>query len=163
IAALMQVLAPEAPNLRQGLVKYLAATSHPEATRALARLALFTAEDEVRRAAVDALSVRRERDYTAILLQGLRYPWPPVAKRATEALVKLERTDLVPNLVDLLDEADPRAPVVKEVNNQKVPVVRELVRINHHRNCLMCHAPGNTGTVSSDAVTAGVPIPGEPL
>src|SRR5262249_10180529 len=119
IAALMQVLAPEGPGLRRGLVKYLAATSHPEATRALARVALFSAEDEVRRAAGDALNVRRERDYTPVLLQGLRYPWPAVAKRAAEALVKLERTDLVPHLVDLLDEADPRAPVLKEVENKK--------------------------------------------
>jgi hypothetical protein len=163
IAALMQVLAPETPALRKGLVQYLAAVSHVEATRALARLALFSAEDDVRLAAIDALKVRRERDYTAILVQGLRYPWPAVARRASEALVKLERNDLVPQLVDLLDEADPRAPVLKEVNHKQVPVVRELVRINHHRNCLLCHAPGNTDGVSNVALTAAVPLPSQPL
>ncbi len=159
----MQVLAPESPSIRLGLVKYLSTVSHIEATGALARLTIFSAEDEVRKAAVDALKVRRERDYTDILIQGLRYPWPDVARRASDAIVKLERADLVPQLVDLLDEADPRAPVVKKVNNQEVSEVRELVRINHHRNCLLCHAPGNTGNVAPETLTAAVPVPSDPL
>ncbi len=163
IAALMQVLAPETPALRLGLVKYLAATSHVEATRALARLAIFSEEDEVRQAAVVALKVRRERDYTDTLLESFRYPWPPVAQRGADALVKLERTDLVPQLVDVLDQPDPRAPVVKVVEDQRVHQVRELVRLNHHRSCLLCHAPGNTSTVSPDTLTAAVPTPSDPL
>src|SRR5262249_30148705 len=108
IAALMQVLGPESVAMRRGLVKYLAATSHAEATRALAKLAIFAAEDEVRHPAIEALKVRREKDYTAILLQGLRYPLPAVAKLATEAMTKLERADLVPELVGFLEEPDPR-------------------------------------------------------
>ncbi len=163
IAALMQVLAPMSPTIQRGLVKYLSAVSHVEATKALARLAIFSAEDGVRRAALDALKVRRERDYTEILVGGLRYPWPAVARRAAKAIAKLERNDLVPQLVGLLEGPDPRAPVMREVEKKKVPVVRELVRVNHHRNCLLCHAPGNTGKVSSEAVTAAVPVPGEPL
>ncbi len=163
VAALMQVLAPEPPELRVGLVKYLAGVTHVESTRALAKLAIFSVEDEVRQAALEALKVRRERDYTEILLQGLRYPWPAVARHAGEAVVKLERTDLLPQLVELLGEPDPRAPVVKQVDQKKVQVVRELVRINHHRNCLLCHAPGNTGTVAPASLTAAVPIPGEAL
>jgi hypothetical protein len=163
IAALTQVLAPESPDMRQGLVKYLAGVAHPEATRALARLAIFSPEEEVRRAAVDVLQVRRERDYTDVLLRGLRYPWPAVARHAAEAAVKLERADLVPQLVTLLDEPDPRAPVLEEVDKKTVPVVHELVRVNHHRSCLMCHAPGNTDKVSPEALTAAVPVPGEPL
>ena len=47
IAALMQIMAPESPSMKLGLVKYLATLSHVEATRALARLALFSTEDEV--------------------------------------------------------------------------------------------------------------------
>jgi hypothetical protein len=117
----------------------------------------------VRSAALDALKVRRERDYTDLLLQGLRYPLPAVARRAGDAVVKLERNDLIPRLVDMLDEADPRSPVTKEVEKKKVPVVREVVRINHHRNCLVCHAPGNTDGVSPETLTAGVPVPTEPL
>jgi hypothetical protein len=163
IAALMQVLAPEPLDTRMGLVRYLAGVSHVEATRALARLAIFSTEDEARQAALEALKVRRERDYTEVLLQGLHYPWPAVARRASDAIVKLERTDLVPQLVAMLDEADPRLPVFKEVEHKKVPVVRELVRVNHHRNCLLCHAPGNTGSVSPETLTAAVPVPDQPL
>jgi hypothetical protein len=163
MAALMQVLAPEAPSLRLGLVKYLAAISHAEATRSLARLAVFSEEDEVRAASVAALKVRRERDYTDILLASLRYPWPAVAQRGADALVKLERTDLVPQLVALLDEPDPRAPVAKVSGGRTVQEARELVRINHHRNCMLCHAPGNTAGVSPDTLTASVPVPSDPL
>jgi hypothetical protein len=163
IAALMQMLMPESPDLRLGLVKYLSGVPHVEATKALARLALFSAEEDIRRSAVEALKVRRERDYTDVLVKGLRYPWPAVARRAADAVVKLERNDLVPQLVALLDEPDPRAPAIQQVGGKQVPVVRELVRVNHHRNCLLCHAPGNTGTVAPDTLTAGVPVPGEPL
>jgi hypothetical protein len=163
IAALMQILAPESGSLRLGLVKYLSAIAHTDATRALARLAIFSAEDEVRLAALDALKVRRERDYTPILLSGLRYPHPAVAKRASDAVVKLERNDLIPQLLEVLDLSDPRAPEVQEVDSKQVSVVRELVRINHHRNCLMCHAPGTTSGVSPETLTAQVPVPSEPL
>jgi hypothetical protein len=86
-----------------------------------------------------------------------------VARRAAEAIVKLERNDLVPQLIEVLEQPDPRSPVTREVKGKSVPVVRELVRINHHRSCLRCHAPGNTGKVSADAVTAEVPVPGQPL
>jgi hypothetical protein len=161
IAALMQILAPEAPSMRLGLVKYLAAVSHVEATRALARLAVFSDEDEVRQAAVAALKVRRERDYTDILVAALRYPWPAVAQRSADALAKLERTDVLPQLVAMLDAPDPRAPVRKASGDGQE--VRELVRINHHRNCLLCHAPGNTAGVSPETLTAGVPVPSDPL
>ena len=70
VAALTQIFAPETPDLRLGLVKYLSAVPYAEATRALARLAIFSAEDEVRSAAVDALQVRRERDYTDMPGEG---------------------------------------------------------------------------------------------
>jgi hypothetical protein len=163
IAALMQVLGPESVVMRKGLVKYLAGTSHAEATRALAKLAIFSAEDEVRNPAIEALKVRREKDYTAILLQGMRYPLPAVAKRATEAMVKLERADLVPELVTFLKEPDPRAPTMKDMGDKKVPVVRELVRVNHHRNCLMCHSPAVPGEVPGQVTTAEVPRPDQPL
>jgi hypothetical protein len=163
VAALMQVLATEPPAIRLRLVQILATISHPEATRALARLAVFSPEKEVQRAAVDALLVRRERDYTDILLQGLRYPLPAVARRAGDALARLERADLVPQLVALLEEPDPRSPVVKTVKGRKVPVVREVVRLNHHRSCLVCHAPGNTPDVSAGTLLAEVPTPGTSL
>ena len=69
----------------------------------------------------------------------------------------------MPQLVGLLEEDDPRSPVMRKVKGKDESVVRELVRVNHHRSCLLCHAPGNTGKVSPDSVTAGVPVPGQPL
>jgi hypothetical protein len=163
IAALMQVLAPMSPAMRLGLVKYLSTVSHVEATQALAKLAIFSSEEEIRKIAIDALKVRRERDYTSVLVHGMNYPWPAVARRAAEAVAKLERTDMVPQLIEMLEQPDPRAPVVQKIKQKRTPVVRELVRVNHHRNCLLCHAPGNTGKVSAETLTAAVPVPGQPL
>jgi len=177
IAALMQILAPESPSMRKGLVLYLATVSHLEATRALAKLAIFSKERNVREAACNVLKVRRERDYTEILLSGLHYPWPAVARNAADAIVRLERKDLIPQLLAVLEQPDPRLPEVKKTGDKSVTVVRELVRVNHHRNCLMCHAPVNQGSgqvanvltknngpsLPADVPTAQVPIPGEPL
>ena len=140
--------------MRLGLVKYLAKTPHVDATTALAKLVLFSAEDEVRVAAIHALKLRREKDYAPTLVQGFRYPLPEVAKCAADALIRLECTAAVPQLVDLLDEPDPRLPVTKEVEGKKVAVVHEMVRVNHHRNCMMCHAPTDL-----DNGNANVPAP----
>lgn len=163
IAALMQMLAAESSEIRLGLVKYLTAVPHPEATRALARLAIFSSEDDVRLAAVDALKVRREKDYTDVLVSGLRYPWPAVAKRSADAIALLERADLIPELVKLLEDEDPRLPRTKRMGWSEVPVVREMVKLNHNRNCVMCHAPAASGVVTASAITVEVAVPGQPL
>lgn len=162
IPVLMQVLAART-EMHPGLVGYLSTLAHVEATQALARLAIFSDDKDVRATAIEALKTRRGDDSTSILLDGLRYPWPRVAERAAEAIARLRRRDLMPRLLDVLGQADPRAPVMWQVNGKEVPVVRELVRVNHHRSCLLCHAPGNTGKVPPDLVRAEVPVPGEPL
>lgn len=159
VGALMQMLAPESAELRVGLVKYLAGVSHAEATKALAKLAIFSAEDDVRAAAIDALKVRREKDYTDVLVKGLRYPFPAVAKRAADAIAGTGRADLIAELVAVLDEEDPRMPQAKSGKK----VVREMVKVNHHRNCMLCHAPGTGGVVPASALTAEVPVQGQPL
>jgi len=158
----MQILMPRS-EMHPGLVKYLSTLSHVEAAQALARLAIFSGDEDVRQAAIETLKVRRARDYTAILVEGLRYPWPAVARRAAETIAKLERRDLLPQLLDVLEQADPRAPVIQEVKGKRVSVVRELARVNHHRSCLLCHAPGNTGDVPADTIRMEVPVPGQPL
>jgi hypothetical protein len=163
VAAMMQMLPPASAKMRLGMVKHLSGVPHAEATRALTRLAIFSPEEEVRRAAVAALQVRRERDYTEILMTGFHYPWPEVPKRAAEAVIRLDRKDLAARLIDILDEPDPRAPRESKVKGKPVKVVRELVRINHHRNCLLCHAPGSPEKVSPEITLGAVPIPGEPL
>jgi hypothetical protein len=47
------------------------------------------------------------------------------------------------------------------VDGQKVFQVRELVRINHHRNCLLCHAPAEDegSPVRGVVSTPGLPLP----
>jgi hypothetical protein len=64
----------------------------------------------------------------------------------------------------------PRAPAETTVNGKKAMATRELVRLNHHRSCLLCHPPANTSDVvqnsegdSADILTAPVPSPGLPL
>jgi hypothetical protein len=159
VAALMQILMPEAESYRAGLAKFLGTVPHPDATKALARLAIFSPEDEVRAAAIESLKPRREKDYTDILVSGFTYPLPAVSKRAAEALVKLERKDVLENLVQVLEAPDPRLPAkVKDAM-----AVRELVKVNHHRNCVLCHAPGNTENMPDGILTVAVPLPGEPL
>ena len=163
IAALMQIVpSDDLPN-RLGLVDYLGELKDTEATLALTRLALYSAENEVRAASLKALEKYTANDTKTLLLQGLNYPWPAVAENASQAIIHLKRVDLIPNLVSFLDQQDPRLPVIKEIQGQAKPVVRELIRINHHRNCLLCHAPGNTPDVTREVVTAAIPIPDEPL
>ena len=66
----------------------------------------------------------------------------------------------MPQLVDLLDEPDPTSAQRQTVGGKQVLVVRELVRVNHLRNCLLCHAPA---TSNQDRVRGPIPTPGEPL
>jgi hypothetical protein len=161
LAALTQILAAESAEIRLGLVKYLTGVPHVEATRALARMAIFSPEDDIRAAAITALKVRREKDYTETLVKGLRYPWPAVARHAADAIAKLERADLLPELVRVLESSDPRLPETKEVDGQVT--VREMVKLNHHRNCMMCHTAAGSGTPNPNALQAEVAVQGQPL
>jgi hypothetical protein len=170
VAAIMQMLAAEDAGTRRGLAKHLKGIDHKEATRALTRLAVFSFEEVVRQRAWQALEQRPAEDSTEILLAGLRYPWPAVAANAGQTITHLGRKDLVPQLLAVLDEPDPRAPVEREINGKKTLAVRELIRINHHRNCLLCHPPGNTpdmeldpGGQSLKVVAGAVPTPGHPF
>jgi hypothetical protein len=167
LPGLLQILGPEDPSFRTGLVGRYREWKRPEVTAALARLAVFDPDGAVRSSALHVLETRSAADYTDVLLQALRYPWAPIAQRAADAMVALERRDLIPNLLDELNAPDPSAPSEQEVKGKKVLVVRELVRINHHRNCLLCHAPANgiaTRRSRSPEVPIGaVPSPAEPL
>jgi len=160
IAALTQIMGPEKTSRRQAVAEQLANVSHPKATRALAKQAVFDYDRRVRVAAIEGLKNRPRDEYTDILMQGVRYPWPAAAAFASQAIVKLERRDMVPQLVAFLDEADPRDPFeAKGEDGECEFKVRELVKVNHHRNCLMCHAP--TTTAKQDEVPGLVPSPGE--
>jgi hypothetical protein len=154
---------PNEPNERQQLARRLKALEETatadsrDITAILAQRALFDLSAEVRKAAVDALLTRPRSLSRALLLQGLRYPWAPVANHAAEALIALGDLEALPALVGLLDEPDPSLP---EENTNGKWVVTELVRVNHLRNCLLCHAPSFR---REDCVRGLVPTPGQPL
>ncbi|MCI0463570.1 MAG: hypothetical protein L0Z62_42075 [Gemmataceae bacterium] len=171
VPALRQMLAAQHPQLRLSLVEQLQKAGAPTArgsrlmddpsvTVALARLAVFDLEPGVRALALETLKGRPADQYRPILLDGLRYPWAPVAERAAEGLARLNLRDTIPELVRLLDQPDPNTPFLKKEGTKEVPVVREMVRINHFRNCLLCHAPAAERT---DLVRGVVPVPGEPI
>src|SRR5262249_36550573 len=99
VAAVRQIKGPATGEEGQQMARDLAALPGREATEELARLAVFSIDDPVRQEAIKGLSGRREGDSPKVLTEALRYPWPQVARNAAEAIVKLKRKDLLPQLV----------------------------------------------------------------
>jgi hypothetical protein len=157
IPALQQLLAVEHEGVREVLLDQLARIDGPEASRVLANRALFDLDARARERAVKALARRPAGEYIARLLAGFEYPWPPVADHAAEAIAALKRTELIPVLQTLLDKPDPQAP---HKDSKKGMVVKEMIRVNHLRNCLMCHA---LSTAPEDKVRGWVPPTWLPL
>jgi hypothetical protein len=158
VPTMLQMLVPENQAVRQVLVDHLASMNGRIASRTLAKLAIFDLSEKVRVAALEALRNRPHEEYRQVLLDGLRYIWAPVAEHAAEALVVLNDVDAVSKLRELAVAPDPRAPMFDA--GMGVYVQKELVRINHLKNCMMCHAPS---TATTDLVRGRVPTPGEPL
>lgn len=162
IPALMQLLQVENAPVRLVLVELLSDIPGKEASEALAQRALFDLSGEVRRKAVQALAKRPLEEYQDQLTAGFRYPWPPVAVHAANAAVELKNKRMVSALKKLEDEPNPQLPfsVETQKKNGKESILskRELVRINHMCNCLLCHAPSSAAT---DMVRGRVPIPKE--
>ncbi|HEY7313718.1 MAG TPA: hypothetical protein VH643_30490 [Gemmataceae bacterium] len=157
LSTLVQMVQVEDPLLRRELAKRIATVSSPRASVILAQTALFDLSAEVREQAINGLKDRPREQYRRVLLGGLRYPWPPVAAHAAEALVALNDRAATFRLAALLDEPEPCEPVC---NSDGKWVVREVVRVNHLRNCLLCHAPS---TAKNDPLRGIVPTPGQPL
>jgi hypothetical protein len=164
VAVASQVL-PGVRGVRQTrLIGALAGTFHSETTQALARVAIFARDSSARDLAIEALAGRNEADCTDVLVAGLSYPWPAVAENAARAIVRLERKDLIPQLqAVVLDRPDPRAPRSEVIGGRTVTVASELVRINHHHNCLLCHAPAEPGKTPVETLVAEMPLPTQPL
>ncbi|HLW64698.1 MAG TPA: hypothetical protein VKS79_05210, partial [Gemmataceae bacterium] len=101
---------------------------------------------------------RPAADYRDLLLGGLRYPWPAAAEHAAEAVVNLSQVELVPQMVTMLSEPDPTLP--QKRNNEERSTIRELVQVNHLKNCLLCHA---VSTEAKDRVRGFVPDPERPI
>lgn len=152
IPALVQMLQAENQPVRLTLIQGLAGINGRQATRALADRALYDLSPKVRQAAVKALKDGPVEEYRDLLLDGLRYPWSPVADHAAEALAALKVQSAVPELLTMLEK-----PARARVRGQTPVVIRELVKINHQRNCMLCHpasfSPG-------DPVRGAVPLPG---
>jgi HEAT repeat protein len=161
LPALQQLLMAEGKPVRLLLVEVLSRIKGKESTEALALRCIFDLHSEVREAAVQALKARPRKEYAAILVESLRYPWHPAVCHAAEAIVALKMRESVPKLVSLLQEPDPSEPISVPVSKTKKQTVRrELVRVNHLGNCLLCHAHS---LATSDLVRGMVPVVGETL
>lgn len=156
VATMLQVIQGQEKPDRTLMLGLMSEIKGPEAGAALAHRAVFDFDPEVREAAVRALQQRSRKEYRHVLLEALRYPWAPIADHAAATLVALEDRDAIPSLVDLLDLPDPTAPVLGKDNRLQAP---ELVRVNHLRNCVLCH--GMAG--SSESPLGAIPTPGRPI
>jgi hypothetical protein len=156
LPALQQILMGEGKKARLFLVECLFRIKDRKGTEALARRAIFDLDPGIREAALMGLKLRPQKEYRAVILKGLQYPWLPGAQHAAEALVALQMRDTVPDLIRLLNKADPQDPFARVVASKPVQFVRELVRVNHVRNCLMCHSPAFANT---DPLRSLIPAP----
>ena len=151
-----QILQIDHPRLRQEMIGTLRKSGSVDALKLLVDKALFDLEPDVRIAATAALADLEPDDIRGLLLEGFKYPWHVVAEHSAEALVRLDDQDAVPQLIEMLDLPHPHSPF----EDNGTLVQRELVGINHLRNCLLCHAPS---TNSFDSVRALVPQAGRPV
>ena len=154
VPTLVQILQVEDETIRLSLIRLLATVPGVEASRALADRALFDLSTYVRWAANDALQTRPLPEFQERLLSGFRHPWPEVARHAAETCVQLNAPELIQPLTALLSLPDPSTPR-RNASGEWVQV--ELVRLNHHNNCTLCH-PGATS--AGEGFSASIPIPG---
>jgi hypothetical protein len=151
IPVLMQMLMAGNESIREVLVEQLDRIDGPAASVALAQRAIFDLHPRLRKLALEALKRRPTEDYCKVLVDGFRYPWAAVAENAAEAVVALKLDETVPALRTMLARPAPAAPFEKP---GKGMYVREVVKINHIRNCLLCH---DESTKKADRVRALVP------
>jgi hypothetical protein len=154
---LLQMFQCEGEPQRELLTDLLGRAQAPAAGRALAQRALFEADPDLRRQASQALRSRPAEEVRRALLDGIRHPWPAAADHAADALAALGDRGAVPELLQLLDAPNPAAPFR---GDDGTLLVREVVRVNHLHNCLLCHAPSWS---RSDVARSVVPSPDQPL
>jgi len=160
VPTIVQMLQVENSATRQVMVQKLADIKSKAGSVALAQRAVFDLSSDIRAKALEALAKTPQDEIQHVFLEALRYPWPPVADHAAEALVALKLKTLVPELVGLLAEPDPKFPFVPKTGKDKAPVVREMVRMNHMTNCCLCHAISGS---KDDLVRGRVPLPGQEM
>jgi hypothetical protein len=161
VPCIQQMLQAENREVRRMACELLRGIDVPEATDALVKWAVFDTDAGNRAAAVDALRKRDQKDVSRLLVQYVRYPWPRAVEHAAEALVALDCQEALPQLVVAYGQPDPDAPFQVELPDKAGGTYRqEVVRVNHSRNCVMCHAPSFQQT---DLVRGAVPNPQKPL
>ncbi len=157
LATLLQMLQVEDVPTRLLLVKELGKVKNAHTSAVLAGRALMDLSPDVRKVAVEALKKRPAEQYVPVLIKGLRYPWAPVADHAAVALKELDARSTLPMLVKLLDQPDPTLPFLdRETGKYQV---REMVRLNHMRNCFLCHP--SSAAPNDGLVRGAVPTPGQ--
>jgi sugar lactone lactonase YvrE len=137
IPVMQQMLMAENEAIREVLIEQLSGIKGAAASVALAQRALYDLHPRLREQALEALQKRPAAEYRQVLLDGFVYPWPAVAENAAEAVIALKMKDAVGELLAMLDRPDPNAVFEKPGKGQ---YVREVIKINHPRNCLLCHA-----------------------
>ena len=140
---------------RVALTQLLQATPLREVNTLLAQVALFAPEADIRGVAIQALKTRRGKDHEIVLLEGLNYPLASVANNAADAIIKLDLRDHVIKIADHLDSFEGQTPYA--VNGRFE--VREVVKINHSRNCVLCHSPAPLTRVLALGFPMTAPIP----
>jgi hypothetical protein len=161
VACIAQMLQAEGQPVRRMSCELLRGLPTAAATETLARWAVFDTDPDTRAAAVDALRDRDPREVTRLLVGHLRYPWPRAVEHACEALIALGCTDAIPHLAAAYDLPEPDAPFAVELPGEAGGVFRrEVVRVNHLKNCLLCHAPS---LVQTDLIRGTVPDLNQPL
>jgi hypothetical protein len=148
---------------RLNLVQILQSLPDERVSPRLAHVAVFAPESEVREAAVASLLVRRSGAYEYVLVRNLTHPLPQIVQNAADALIKLQVEDpyYLEPIARLLKYEE-----VRDFGTAEEPVrsVKEVVKLNHLRNCMLCHPPSSQAHFSNDnALNANVPNPREKL
>jgi hypothetical protein len=169
LPAMQQILLAETRDFRQRMVIHVSDMVGAQASEILARIAVYDIDPEIRDNAVRALRDRPRAEYRAALQRALRYPWAPAVRHAAHAVAALTLDEMIPELVGLLDAPAPENAYAERIDQgEPKPMVREVVRVNHHRNCLLCHAPIEAGAPELQGGTPTLPVgpvpaPDEPL
>ena len=150
VRPLLQVFEVQPEKSRFALPQVLALSKSGRSARALVQLAVFDLSERVRAEAVKQLVSQDAPTVRAELLAALRHPWAPAAVHAARAIDRLDDKAMIPELKKLLDQPDPSKPF----QEKGTWYVRELVRVNHLQNCLLCHPPAG-----AERSTLSGPVP----
>jgi hypothetical protein len=181
VPILEQLFQVESPKLRLLLVEVLERIDGPAASQTLARRAIFDLDEAVRAAARRGLIDRDSGEYEEVIARGLNYPFTPVVHEARRTRAELRAAKEAASksgdqpsagtasAPDASESPSPdevaallvdRAHVSDPYSYGQLWVVDELVKVNHLRNCVLCHA---TSHESTEPLRGQIPTPGQEL